>query len=135
MGFGEAVRLFFRNYAKFEGRSRRSEFWWPQLFFILVGIAVSIIVGIFAALGDIGAMIGGLIYIVYMLFSLAIIIPSIAVGFRRLHDTERSAWWLLIGFIPLIGAIVLLVFYCLEGTKGPNKYGRDPKGLGDAEVF
>ena len=68
---------------------------------------------------------------------LGVIVPSIAVAFRRLHDTNRSAWWLLIAFLPLIGSVVLLIFYCLDGTPGPNRFGQDPKGrnLTDASVF
>jgi uncharacterized membrane protein YhaH (DUF805 family) len=65
---------------------------------------------------------------------LAILVPYLAVGARRLHDTGRSGWWLLIGLIPIIGAIVLLIFFVLEGTKGPNEYGPDPKGSGAGEA-
>ncbi|MDT7577550.1 MAG: hypothetical protein QOH17_3883, partial [Pseudonocardiales bacterium] len=61
------------------------------------------------------------------LYSLAVLLPSLAVGVRRLHDTDRSGWWLLIGLIPIIGGIVLLVFFVLEGTRGPNRFGADPK--------
>ena len=69
-----------------------------------------------------------------LLFYLAILIPSIAVAIRRLHDTNRSGWWLLIALIPFIGALVLLVFYVLPGTVGPNKFGEDPKGVEAAAV-
>jgi uncharacterized membrane protein YhaH (DUF805 family) len=65
-----------------------------------------------------------------MLFGLAVLIPSIAVGARRLHDTDRSGWWLLIALIPFIGAIVLLVFFVLPGTQGTNRFGPDPYGGG-----
>jgi len=77
----------------------------------------------------------GLIFGVFGLVMLGLLIPSIAVTFRRLHDTNRSAWWLLIGLVPFLGALVLLVFYFLDGTPGPNKFGPDPKGRGAAEVF
>ena len=127
MGFGEAVGLFFKNYANFQGRSRRAEYWWPFLFIFLIAFAAQIVAGIFVAMGDAGAMLGGLIMIVYFLFALAIIVPSIAVGVRRLHDKDMTGWLMLIGLIPF-GGLVLLVFFCLEGTKGPNKYGPDPKG-------
>jgi uncharacterized membrane protein YhaH (DUF805 family) len=74
--------------------------------------------------------IGGIGLILLGIFALAILIPSLAVQVRRLHDTDRSGWWILLGVVPIInyiGAIVLLVFYCLEGTRGPNRFGEDPK--------
>lgn len=134
MGMMEAVRLFFKNYTKFQGRSRRAEYWWVQLFFLLISIAAMIVMGIFAAMGDIGIMIASILYIILLLASLACLIPGLAVSFRRLHDTDRSAWWLLIALIPF-GSIVLLVFFCLEGTQGPNKFGADPKGGTAADTF
>ena len=79
------------------------------------------------------ALIVGGIYLLVMLY---LLIPSLAVGFRRLHDTDRSAWWLLIAFIPFLGAIALLVFNLMDGTPGPNRFGPDPKGRGgDLAVF
>ncbi|MAT35645.1 MAG: hypothetical protein CMK06_11005 [Ponticaulis sp.] len=135
MGMSEAVALYFKNYFKFHGRSRRAEYWWPALALMLIQIAANLIAATFSALGDIGSLIGGLVMILFWLFSLATIIPGLAVSFRRLHDTERTAWWLLIAFIPLIGAIVLLIFMALEGTKGSNKYGQDPKGFSSIETF
>mgnify|MGYP001262850622 CR=1 FL=1 len=136
MGFGEAVGLFFKNYANFQGRSRRAEYWWPFLFIFLVGIVAQVLAGVFVAMGDAGAMIGGLVMIVYFLFALAILIPSIAVGVRRLHDKNMTGWLMLIAIIPF-GGLVLLIFFCLEGTQGPNQYGPDPKGAiaGAADVF
>ncbi len=127
MGFGEAVGLFFKNYANFQGRSRRAEYWWPALFFFLITIAAYFVAGIFVAMGDATAIIGGLVMIVYYLFVLAILVPYIAVGVRRLHDKDMTGWLMLLAIVPF-GGLVLLVFFCLEGTKGPNKYGPDPKG-------
>ena len=136
MGFGEAVGLFFKNYAKFQGRSRRAEIWWPILFIFIVAIVAQVLAGIFIAMGDAGAMIGGLVMIVYFLFILAIIVPYIAVGVRRLHDKDMTGWLMLLLIVPF-GGLVLLIFFCLEGTQGPNKYGPDPKGAiaGAADVF
>jgi len=131
MGFGEAVRLFFKNYVNFQGRARRAEFWWPYLLFILVYIALIVIVGALSALGDVGAMIGGLVALVIGLFMLAMIIPSLSVTVRRLHDKNMSGWMILIGLIPFAG-FYLLYLYVTEGTQGPNQYGEDPKGLGAA---
>ncbi|TCS15032.1 DUF805 domain-containing protein [Caulobacter sp. BK020] len=117
-----------KKYADFTGRARRSEYWLFTLFIILVEIAYFILVsaiggGTSGNMNPIGFVLSGL----YGLFVLGIIIPSLAVSFRRLHDTDRSAWWLLIAFLPFIGGLVLLVFNVLPGTNGPNKYGPDPK--------
>ncbi len=117
-----------KKYAEFTGRARRSEYWLFTLFIVLVEIAYFILVsaiggGTSGNMNAIGLVLSGL----YGLFVLGIIIPSLAVGFRRLHDTERSAWWLLIAFLPFIGGLVLLIFNVLPGTTGPNKYGPDPK--------
>lgn len=113
-----------KNYATFSGRARRKEYWMFVLFNILFSFAASLIDRI-AGLNI--AMSGISIGILSSLYSLFILIPSIAVIVRRLHDTNRSGGWFFIGLIPLIGWIVLIVFYCTEGTRGNNKYGADPK--------
>lgn len=120
MGFSEAVRTaLLERYAEFSGRSRRSEYWWFVLFNILLNIVVSLIG---AVLGDaIGSILG-------LLVMLALIIPGIAVTVRRLHDTDRSGWWILIALIPLIGTLVLLFFMVQRGTPGDNRFGTDPTG-------
>lgn len=128
-----------KKYADFSGRARRSEYWLFTLFIILVEIAYFILVsaiggGTSGNMNPIGMVLSGL----YFLFVLGILIPSLAVSFRRLHDTDRSAWWLLIALLPFVGGLVLLVFTVLPGTNGPNKFGPDPKGssTGDtAAVF
>jgi uncharacterized membrane protein YhaH (DUF805 family) len=113
-----------RKYATFEGRARRKEFWWFELFVFLVSFALVLaevaVVGFDAALeSSFGPS---------TLFTLAILIPGLAVTFRRLHDIDRSAWWMLIIIIPFIGAIILLVWNCQRGTIGANRYGPDPVG-------
>ncbi len=77
-------------------------------------------------------MSGSLVAVILIHFAvtLALLVPSLAVTFRRLHDTNRKGWWILIGFIPLIGQLVLFIFYVLDGTPGPNRFGPDPKGRG-----
>ena len=112
-----------KKYAVFSGRSRRMEYW----YFVLFNIIVSIVLGwIDALLGTLGSGMGvGLLSGIY---GLAILIPSLAVTVRRLHDIDRSGWWILIGLVPLIGVIVLLVFALLDGTPGDNRYGPNPKG-------
>jgi uncharacterized membrane protein YhaH (DUF805 family) len=117
-----------KKYAQFSGRARRSEYWLFTLFIILVEIVYLVLVSV-AGGGTSGNMngLGMALTGLYGLFILGVIIPSLAVGFRRLHDTDRSAWWLLIALLPFIGGLVLLVFNVLPGTTGANKYGPDPK--------
>jgi uncharacterized membrane protein YhaH (DUF805 family) len=103
------------NYAVFEGRARRMEYW----MFVLINLFIVIGAGLLDTALGLGGTIG-------FLYGLAIFIPSIAVSVRRLHDTGRTGWWILIGLIPLIGTLVLLVFYCLGGDPGDNEYGPDP---------
>lgn len=125
----EWATLPLKKYADFSGRARRKEYWMFALLLIVVSFVLGIVEGVVGLTGMVGPY-GPL----SALFMLAIIVPSIAVGVRRLHDTGRSGWWMLIGLVPFIGAIVLLVFYVLEGTRGPNEYGPDPKeGEGGAQ--
>ena len=109
-----------KKYADFSGRARRKEYW----FFFLFNLIVSIVLGVIDSMLGLGAAGVG---ILSGLYSLAVIIPSIAVGVRRLHDINKTGWWILIAFIPLIGILVLLVFALMSGTHGDNEYGPDPK--------
>jgi uncharacterized membrane protein YhaH (DUF805 family) len=114
-----------RKYATFTGRARRKEFWFFQLFVLLIAFALAVVdrlFGVFDAESGLGMLSG--------LFSLAMFVPNLAVSVRRLHDTDRSGWWLLLCFLPIIGIIVLLVFFCLDGTRGTNRFGENPKGVG-----
>ena len=104
-----------KNYCNFSGRARRTEYW---MFTLISAVIVSV-------LGIIDGIIG--INILTSLYSLFILIPELALSFRRLHDIDKSAWWLLIAFVPVVGAIVLLVFSLKQGTVGTNGYGDDPK--------
>ena len=114
MSFADAIRDAFSKYVTFTGRSSRSAYWWFYLFNILVLVAALII--------DYALGTGG---IIYALAALALLLPNLAVLVRRLHDAGHSAWWLLIGLVPLIGAIVLLVF-TLQGSDAPNQWGSGP---------
>ena len=107
-----------KNYVGFEGRARRMEYW----MFMLVNLVIVLVIRMLENLLGIEGAIG-------FIYSLAILIPSIAVSIRRLHDTGRSGWWILIGFVPVIGILVLLVFYCLDGEPNDNEHGPDPKRL------
>lgn len=113
-----------KKYATFSGRAQRAEYWYFLLFSTLIVIALSVIDGITGSYNeDTGwGLLSGL-------YSIAVLLPSIAVGARRLHDTSRTGWWLLIGLIPVIGTIVLIVFFVLDSTLGDNAYGPNPKGI------
>lgn len=111
-----------RQYATFRGRARRKEYW----MYLLVSVGLYILLmlvdaltGTFELESESGLLSG--------LFMLGTILPSIAVAVRRLHDTDRSGWWLLLGLVPLVGQIVLLYFLIQEGDEGANAYGPDPK--------
>jgi uncharacterized membrane protein YhaH (DUF805 family) len=118
MSFVEAVRSVYRNYANFSGRATRSEFWWFWLFYVIVAVAAYVAMSQGGILATIGLL-------ALVIFSIGSIIPSLAVAVRRLHDTGRSGWWLLINFIPF-GGLVLLIFYLLPSTPGPNAFGNPP---------
>ena len=116
MGFGEAVSTCFKKSVVWEGRASRAEFWWVELAQALIIIAALIIDQI------IGTM------FIYIIAAIALILPSIAVLVRRLHDTDRTGWWYWIQLLPLIGLIVILVFTLTGGDEGDNKYGPNPYG-------
>ena len=132
-----------RRYADFDGRSRRKEYWMFVLFnAIILGIAMALlwpslvahhvemteagVVTSTAATSRMGAL-PMIIIAGIALYSLAILIPAIAVQVRRFHDQDKSGWFVLLNFIPYIGSLIVLVFMCLEGTRGENRYGPDPK--------
>lgn len=115
-----------KQYADFEGRARRKEYWMFFLINVLISMAIGFVSGFVGGASQDPSMASGLM-IVPMLYSLAVFVPSIAVGVRRLHDTNRSGWWLLIGLVPLIGAIVLIVFFVQDSHPGDNQYGENPK--------
>jgi uncharacterized membrane protein YhaH (DUF805 family) len=113
-----------KKYAVFSGRARRKEYWFFALFNLIVTFVLMIIdaaAGVFDTESGFGPLSG--------LYTLAVLIPSIAVSVRRLHDTDRSGWWLFIGLVPLVGVIVLLVFMVLDGKPGHNRFGPNPKEL------
>ncbi len=110
------------KYADFSGRARRSEYWYFLLFYILIDIGLTIIdevTGAFSFGRHMGLLSG--------LFGLAMFIPMFSVAVRRLHDTNRSGWLLLLGLIPLIGTIILLVFMVQDSHQGENRFGPNPK--------
>ena len=115
MNFMTAVRICLTtNYVSFGGRACRAEYWWFMLFGALVNCAAAII----DSQGSAGIAEG--------LVTLALFLPYLGVAVRRLHDVNRSGWWLLLGFVPLVGEIVLLIWVCSRGTQGANRFGGDP---------
>jgi uncharacterized membrane protein YhaH (DUF805 family) len=109
-------RVVLEKYADFSGRARRSEYWW----FTLANVIVALVLALLIAVADI-------FWVLYVLYGLALIVPSIAVTIRRLHDTDKSGWWILIGLVPFVGGIILLVFMCIDSTRGPNQFGPSEK--------
>lgn len=121
-----------KQYVDFSGRARRTEYWMFTLFNLVVEVILGFIdralgFGAFNGSTSNGVAFSASLGLLGGLYSLAVLLPSLGVAVRRLHDTNRSGWWLLIGLIPFIGGIVLLVFFVLEGTRGPNRFGNDPK--------
>lgn len=115
MEFSNAVCSFFKNYAVFSGRANRSEYWYSILFCTLVGFALGLV-----------EEIGGLYpyedeSLLANLFNIIILVPSLSVFFRRMHDVGRSGWWYMLIF-TVIGAIPVFIWLCRKGTDGPNKY-------------
>jgi uncharacterized membrane protein YhaH (DUF805 family) len=111
-----------RKYAVFDGRARRMEYWMFVLINCLIFVVLSVldtVVGLFSLGNSVGALTG--------LYWLVVLVPSVAVTVRRLHDTDRSGWWALLALLPLLGTIVLFVFCVLDGTPGANRFGENPK--------
>ena len=140
MDFTSAIKSGFSNYAYFSGRASRSEYWYWTLFTVIVGFALGFIEGALGLYmidpvlldpempeyGEIGGL--GLLS---PIANLALFIPSLAMIWRRVHDVDKSgAWWFI--WLTCVGAIVLLVWAATKGTAGPNRFGPDPLGTGEA---
>ncbi|MET7388152.1 DUF805 domain-containing protein [Streptomyces sp. NPDC005385] len=109
-----------KKYASFQGRARRSEYWMFALFNVVIALVL---------LGLAAATKSTVFYVLYIAYILAVILPSLGVLVRRLHDTGRSGGWFFISFVPFVGGLVLFIFTVLEGNPGPNEYGPNPKGI------
>lgn len=122
-----------RRYADFTGRARRTDFWMFVLFAVLGGVILAIVD---SGLGLTYATDGGTRFLPYLggsgvlgtLYSLALVVPALAVCARRLHDTGKSGWWQVIWVVPVIGAVALIVLCATDGHRGPNRYGAEPAG-------
>ena len=122
MDFMTAVRTCFQKYATISGRAPRSEYWWFTLFIFIASFVLGIIDRLIFGMGP------GSVGILGLIFSLGTLLPSICVGGRRLHDVGRSAWWMLLIFIPIVGWLVLLWWAIQPGTPGTNDFGPNPLG-------
>lgn len=120
MDFWTAVKTCYGKYATFRGRAARSEFWYFTLFTILVAAIAGVL--------DAALFWDAQNSPIYLIVTLVNLLPGLAVSVRRLHDTDHVGWWWLILFVPLIGVILLLVWYCTRGTQGQNRFGSDPLG-------
>ena len=107
-----------KKYAVFDGRAHRTEFWLFFLFSFIISFFLGVIVGLVGSL-----------WFITTLYALAVLIPGLAVSVRRLHDTNRSGWWILTGLVPILGWIALLIFYLEDSRPGANQYGLNPKGV------
>ena len=114
-----------KNYAKFEGRARRTEYW----MFLLINLVISFVLSIFGYLIQDGSGQVGFFSIIYTLYGIAVLIPGIAVTVRRLHDVGKKGWWIFIVLVPLIGWVLMLVFLFTDSQPGDNQYGPNPKGV------
>ena len=118
MNFGQAIKSGFSHYVTFSGRASRSEYWFWVLFAALGGLVTAMLdAAIFGYNPGVSPLNG--------IFGLVIFLPGLAVAARRLHDTDRTAWWLLLALTG-IGAILLIVWFCFKGTPGPNRFGDKP---------
>ena len=123
MPLTDAVRSVLNQYVGFTGRARRSEYWYWILFYIVLSIIASMLDrAVFNA--SYGSWFSAIV-------GLGLLLPSLAVTVRRLHDTSRSGWWILLALIPVVGGIILIVFY-VQDSHGDNQYGPSPKAVGSA---
>jgi len=116
MDFVTAVKTCMSKYATFQGRAARSEYWFFTLFMFVINLIASVIAG--ASLG--------VLAVLPMILTIALFLPSLAVSIRRLHDLDKSGWWILIILIPLVGVLILLWWFCQRGSEGQNMFGSDP---------
>lgn len=133
----EWMLLPLKRYADFEGRSQRMEYWMFQLGIFAVVMVWAIIFAVFGGLSEGGGMnaLATIWAVLGGIAMLGLIVPSIAVTVRRFHDQDKSGWFYLLSFIPYVGGIVVFVFMCIEGTRGPNRFGEDPKNPGGVATY
>lgn len=125
VGFAEAVRRFYAQYAQFSGRASRSEYWWVMLYQLGVGLTLSALTSaVETSAGGEPAVLGLLLALVAFAFGLVNLVPSLAVAVRRLHDVDLSGWFYLLGLVPLVGGLILLVLLLLPPKPGGARFDR-----------
>lgn len=129
MSFKEAISSVFHNYAKFDGRARRSEYWYWTLFVMIINVVLYGLTAVTTANSSSGGSSSGFSFVsvISMIWSLAILVPGLAVCWRRLHDIGKSGAYYFIILIPLVGPILMLVWFATDSQPGPNQYGPNPK--------
>ena len=124
MSFMESIQTVFQKYAVFEGRARRSEYWWFVLGYSIVNGVLSGLTNAFS-----GSAMGTIMGILSAIVALGVLVPSISVTTRRLHDIGKSGWWQLLALVPCVGAIILIIWTAKDSDPGDNMYGSNPKGM------
>ncbi len=129
MGFTEAIKHVFSNYANFNGRARRSEYWYFAVFTAIIGTVLNILTAALNGSSGDGSTLGMIVGLIAMVVGIALFIPSLAVSIRRLHDIGKSGWFILLNIIPVIGTFIVLYFCIKDSETGENMYGPNPKGM------
>lgn len=123
MQIKEAVTTCFQKYATIEGRAVRSEYWFWVLFVVICSVILKVVDRTIFGVDPVTQTSGG---VFGLIFSLGTLVPYVCVGVRRMHDVDKSGWWLLINFIPIVGWIIFIVWAATQGTPGPNRFGAAP---------
>ena len=131
IGFVDAVKMFYARYTDFGSRSARAEFWWVQLFYLIMLIILAIPAVMFSSSSGEPSLLALLPLIIFVVVG---VIPMVALQIRRFHDQDKSGWFLLLSFIPYVGGFIVLIFMLIAGTRGPNRFGEDPLGY-DPDTF
>ncbi len=142
MGMQDAIQLFFKNYTNFQGRSRRSEYWWVFLAYMIVIVAAALLIVLIGGGGESLNILGLILSGLLLLAALAVMVPWIALSVRRFHDLGQTGWlvlvFIILSAIPVVGLLASLgqfIWFAMPGATGPNKYGPDPKTGHDVGVF
>lgn len=124
------IECITKNYANFSGRARRKEYWMYGLFYVLFMLILVIASAVICAMMEMNSLeINRVVIFIVICAYLALLIPTLAVLVRRLHDINKSGWWCLISFVPYVGIIILFIFALLDSTPGRNQYGENPKNM------
>lgn len=127
MSFSEAIQTCFSKYATFTGRARRSEYWYFVLFNFVVNTVISVVFGTLLHMQRFQLIIS-------LVWALAVLLPGLAVCWRRMHDIGKSGAYVLLALIPLVGAILLIIWFCKDSQPGENQYGPNPKEAGPEQL-